>query len=283
MLTMSSGRRVLPPTRALALVILLIIYSALTRAEGTAHYLANEGVLVVSGETKVLFDPLFREDFGIYQLLPPELEAALMNGEPPFDGVDALFISHYHDDHFSPLEVLAYLERHPGVRLFAPEQATRVLLSLAGSEAELAGRVTELDIGYGEPAREIEVGSLLVEAFHIPHSGWPDARAEVQNLAYRVTLNAEVTVLHMGDADTRAVHFENDAGRWSQRATHLAMPPYWFFMSGEGRAVLTDHVRAQHSIGIHVPVELDARSEREMQGHELFRVPGETRSIGAFE
>ena len=250
-----------------------------SRAEASAQYLANEGVLVVSGETKVLFDPLFREDFGIYQLLPPELEAALMAGEHPFDGVDAMFISHYHDDHFSPLDVLAYLERHADVHLFAPDQATRVLLSLAGSEVELAHRVTSLDIGYGDPAREIEIGALLIEAFHIPHSGWPDARTEVQNLAYRVTLNAEVTVLHMGDADTRTVHFQNDAELWSRRATHLAMPPYWFFMSEQGLEALKQHVRPLHAVGVHVPVQLDPQSAAALEGHDLFRQPGETRAI----
>ena len=39
-----------------------------------AHYLANAGVLITNGETKVVFDPLFRNDFGTYQLLPEALE-----------------------------------------------------------------------------------------------------------------------------------------------------------------------------------------------------------------
>src|SRR5262245_21953512 len=74
-------------------------------AKATAHYLANEGVLIVSGETRIVFDPLFRNDFGTYRLLPKELERALFAGEPPFTGLDAVFISHYHEDHFSPADV----------------------------------------------------------------------------------------------------------------------------------------------------------------------------------
>ena len=35
-----------------------------------AQYMANEGLMVVQGDTKVVFDPLFRNSYGQYQLLP---------------------------------------------------------------------------------------------------------------------------------------------------------------------------------------------------------------------
>ena len=47
----------------------------------------------------------------------------------------------------------------------------------------------------------IEFGPLLVEAVRIPHSGWPDHRADVENIVFRVTLDKETTVMHFGDAD----------------------------------------------------------------------------------
>ena len=34
----------------------------------TAQYLANEGLMVVHGEIKVVFDPLFRNSYGQYQI-----------------------------------------------------------------------------------------------------------------------------------------------------------------------------------------------------------------------
>ena len=61
-----------------------------------AQYMANEGLMVVQGDTKVVFDPLFRNSYGQYQLLPKEMEDALFSGQPPFDGIDAVFVSHYH-------------------------------------------------------------------------------------------------------------------------------------------------------------------------------------------
>ena len=57
-----------------------------TTTAASAQYLANEGLMVVHGETKVVFDPLFRNGYGQYQLLPKPMEEALFAGEAPFDG-----------------------------------------------------------------------------------------------------------------------------------------------------------------------------------------------------
>ena len=115
------------------------------KPKARAHYLANEGVLVVAGETRVVFDPLFRNDFGAYQLLPKDLERALFAGEPPFTGLDAVFISHYHQDHFSPTDVLRLLKERREIRLYAPAQAVAEMRRLAAeSDEEVFSRVEEI-------------------------------------------------------------------------------------------------------------------------------------------
>ena len=89
------------------------------------QYMANEGLMVVQGDTKVVFDPLFRNSYGQYQLLPKEMEDALFSGQPPFDGIDAVFVSHYHGDHFSPADILRLLKEQRGIHLYAPVQYKR--------------------------------------------------------------------------------------------------------------------------------------------------------------
>ena len=79
----------------------------------TAQYLANAAMLVTNGGSKVVFDPLFRNDFGTYERVPEPMERALFAGAPPFDGLDAVFVSHYHEDHFSAVDVLRLLEARP--------------------------------------------------------------------------------------------------------------------------------------------------------------------------
>ena len=68
---------------------MLLFLAAGSRADGEAMYLANAGLMITEGDTKVLFDPLFRNGFGQYQLLPVEMEEALFAGDAPVDGVDA--------------------------------------------------------------------------------------------------------------------------------------------------------------------------------------------------
>src|SRR5262245_44161225 len=121
-----------------------------------AHYLANEGVLIVSGETRIVFDPLFRNGFDTYRLLPPELERALFAGAPPFTGLDAVFISHYHEDHFSPADILRLLRERPEIRLYAPAQAVNEIRKLAPDANDVFSRVTEIRLAYKDAPFTVE-------------------------------------------------------------------------------------------------------------------------------
>lgn len=244
--------------------------SAPASTSAKAHYLANAGVLVVSGETKIAFDPIFRNDFGTYRLLPEELETALFAGKAPFDGLDAVFISHYHEDHFSAADVARLLREREDVRLYAPAQA----VSGMGDVDDIRSRITEISLKHKDPPLALETGDLLVEALRIPHTGWPDRLRDVENVAYRVTLDGNATVLHLGDADTSDVHFAQDAAYWDRRPTHMAFPPYWYFESVEGRQVLERRLKPGHAVGVHLPVEAKG-----LPGFDLFVDPGETRDI----
>ena len=99
--------------------------------------MANEAVMVTDGETKVLFDPLYPETYGQYLLVPDAMREALFAGEAPFNNVDAIFISHFHGDHFSPEDVLALLVAQANIVLYAPQQAVLAMRSHANPEQEL--------------------------------------------------------------------------------------------------------------------------------------------------
>jgi len=262
--------------------LLLCLVFSLAQADepgATAHYLANEGVLVVRGDTKVAFDPLFRYPHDYYQTVPEELEEALFSGSPPFDGIDAVFISHYHADHFSPALILKLLGMHKDIRLYAPAQAVAGLRGVAARDDEAVfERVTAIDLEYREAPVTLEADGLLIEAVRIPHSGWPEGRVDVQNIAFRVTLDEVTTVLHMGDADARDRHFAPDVAYWELRHTDMAFPPYWFFLAPEGRKVLDERVRTDHAVGVHIPADPAQRPASLMQ-HDVFTQPGETRVI----
>lgn len=249
----------------------------------TAQYVANASVLVTHGDTKVVFDPLFRNDFGQYRLVAPQTERALFEGTAPFDGLDAVFVSHYHEDHFSAADVLRLLEARPALRLFAPAQAVAGMREISADRlAAVASRVHAIALAYRDAPVTVTQGALVVEAVRIPHSGWPTRQQNTENLAFRVTLDGATTVMHLGDADTSEAHFTRDGAYWGRRRTNVAFPPYWFFMNDEGRRVLNTRLNAARSIGVHVPRDVPAQSDArapELRGHELFTTPGEVRDI----
>lgn len=254
-----------------------------TTSVSKARYLANEGLMIVQGETKIVFDPLFRNGFGQYQLLPKAMEAALFAGTPPFDGIDAVFVSHYHGDHFSPVDILRLLKVQAGIHLYAPTQAVKALREVAaGQDTAVFERVTAVELAYKDAPVALEMEGLKIEAVRIPHAGWPTGRLDVENISWRVTLNETTTVLHMGDADPNDVHFERDAAYWGKTHIHMAFPPYWFFNSKYGPGILKNRLKPDHSVGIHVPVSIPAQHARRpvsLRGYDLFTEPGETRVI----
>ncbi len=242
-------------------------------SEATVTYLGNEGLLFAAAGHKVLFDPFYHNDYGIYRLVPAATRADIFAARAPFDGVDLVLISHAHEDHFDAADMQRFLKAHTAVQLIAPAQAVAQIEDLAAIDP---GRLHALDPVYGEGPERIELAGLSIEALRIPHAGWP-ARAEVVNLVYRVQADGGATVMHLGDADPDDAHFAPWHDHWQALRTDLAFPPYWFFLSPDGRAILQQRINATQSIGVHVPVQVPP--ELTATGADFLQRPGEQREL----
>lgn len=240
-------------------------------------YLGNEGIMVSDGHTRILFDPLFPNGFGTYQMVPEHMRDAIMAGEAPYHDVDAIFISHMHPDHFSVGEIIAYLEAHERVQFYAPAQAVDWMREETTNEA-IFERVTGVPLERLDAPLSYRHGTLDIDVVRIPHAGWP-GRADVSNLVWRVTLEDGITVMHLGDADPNDFHYSPHAEHWRETTTTMAYPPYWFFTSGDGPMILETRLNAQAATGIHVPINLPA--DLFISGADFFHDPGETRQLEA--
>lgn len=236
-------------------------------------YLGNAALMVTSKKHKILFDPFFHSHFNIYQLVPEYIETKLKQGLPPYDNVTAIVISHAHGDHFDAQDVMDYMLQHHKVVLYAPAQAVNELDKL-NTDKTFKQRIFSFDLAIGDQPKQIRNADVLVEAVRIPHAGWP-SRANIQNLVFRVTLEDKLTVMHMGDADPNNKHYVPFFAYWYERSTHTAFPPYWFFTSSQGKAILENTINAKNHIGVHVPIKVPQAlidSKR-----EFFNKPGEKR------
>lgn len=238
-------------------------------------YLGNEGILVSDGHTSILFDPLYPNGFGTYQLVPEAMRDDLMAGAAPFENVDAIFISHMHPDHFSVGEVITYLQAHEQVQLYAPTQAVDWMRQETDDET-IFDRVTAIGLERLDAPLSFKTGDLSIDVVRIPHAGWP-SRTEVSNLVWRVTLADGVTVMHLGDADPRDEHFAPHDEHWMAVRTDAAYPPSWFFTMGDGPQILSTRLNTLAATAIHVPLILPP--DLFASGADFFHTPGESRLI----
>ncbi|MFT5574297.1 MAG: L-ascorbate metabolism protein UlaG (beta-lactamase superfamily) [Cryomorphaceae bacterium] len=230
-------------------------------------YLGNEGLLVQHGDTKVLFDPFFHNAFNTYQLVPDNIRKALFSGEPPYDNISAIFVSHAHGDHFSADDVADFLQKNPNTSVIAPRQAIDKL----DLPKQAKANIVAVDLAYQDAPVYQKIGKLEFDAVRIPHAGWPQ-RAEVENIIFRVRLEGELTVVHMGDADPDDAHFKPLIEHWEKKSIDAAFPPYWFFVSRSGPMILKDRVKAKINIGIHVPIKVPF--DLFQSGEQYFTEPG---------
>ena len=252
--------------------------AAAAHGPSDAHYLGNEGIMVVRGDTKILFDAFYAESFnGTYSLVPDAIEAKMMEGEEPYHGVDAIFISHIHPDHFNSRKTIAYMRAHPNVRLYAGIDVVGALRAADASSDPLMQRVTAVHVVQGAPPAKYDVGGLAVEAFPIPHSGGNPAA----NYAFRVQIDGATTVMHMGDAIDDDHYYTPYQKDFDAKRTDVAFPPYWLLMTDSGKKILQQRIKAVKSIGIHVDAEERKHPDqtRKEVGADLFIEPGETRPI----
>lgn len=248
-----------------------------------ATYLGNEGVMVARGDVKILFDAFYAESYGEYALVPKAINEAMMSGAPPYDGIDAVFVSHVHGDHFSPEPAIAYLRAQRHVLLYGSQQIYDAIVETGvAPDDPLMDRVIAHDLAPADSPESIDLDGLQIDVVAIPHAGGAQT-AHIQNLVWRVTLDAKTTVIHLGDAGAVPENFARHEDHFAARKTHAAFPPYWFFGDEEGEAILTNYINADQSIGVHVPARAVGAGDewRARAGGDLFTDPGETRKIGA--
>ncbi len=272
-----TGRSNIAALCAILLMVLAAPVAAHDPATGRATSILNEGVMVEHGDTKVLFDPIYDRSFNTYPEMGQDLKSKIINGAAPYDGVDAIFVSHYHGDHFSVPNMLRLLAEQPSVKLFAPAAAIDAMREAPGWDDAFSDRITSVSLELTGPAARYELDGILVEAVRVPHSGWPERHTDVENIVFRVTLADSSRVMHFGDAGTDDSHFAPHRDFFRRVRTGIAFVPYWMFGRADSDAFVDNVLNAESAIGVHVPV--DVPEQLKQLGKDYFSTLGEMRSI----
>jgi L-ascorbate metabolism protein UlaG (beta-lactamase superfamily) len=210
-------------------------------------YIANEGVLITSGETKILIDGLHRRYQRGYPYLPEPYRERIETAVPPFDGVDLVLVSHRHLDHFHPESVGRHLLRNPDARLVSSQQVVAEVEKHFSDYATIQSRVTTVT----PPLTERVAMTVAGVDMQIIGAGHGSGRhASIQNLGHLITLGGK-KLLHLGDADADPAIFEKL--RLDEQGVDVAFLPMWFLTGEQGPQIVRDRIKPRHIVAVHMP------------------------------
>lgn len=225
----------------------LLLSSGMLQADITITQLANEGVILSDGETRIMIDGMVVEPYAVYGGLPAESAALFKQASGPFAGVDLALASHRHHDHNQPRFACQFMLNSEETRFVSSSQVLGLMREKCREFVTTSPRVQEIDPQYDQP-HELSQGSAKITVFPLSHGTRKYAR--IQNYGHLVEMGG-MTVLHIGDAAMSPADFQR-AGL-DQLKIDVALIPFWFFQPGPGADVIKQFMDAPVKFAVHIP------------------------------
>ena len=218
-------------------------------ASRTLTYVANAGVLVTVGETKILIDALFEltRPNPLYRSPSPETIERMVNGTAPFDGVTLALVTHSDRDHFDPRVALRFLEGRREATLVAPADAVAAMRAAAADWSRVEGRVITVEGQAGTRAVR-QVRGVSVTTLRTRHG----SSETPPNVMYLVEANGW-RLFHEGDSPGDVDEYRRFG--LDKERIDLALIHFWFPFDATMATFLKDAMRPAHIALTHLPIE----------------------------
>ena len=232
-------------------VCLLTVSAAPSAAAGKNRgpvevtYVGNEGFLIVSGGKKVLVDALYREGVPGYVVLPVRLRQVIERAGAPFDKIDLVLATHFHADHFDPAAVGAYLLSSNSALFVSTHQSMDRLRGQLSSNPQI---VKWARAEFPIEGRRIKLAhhGVSLEVLNVHHG----RGRTIENLGFIIELNGW-RFLHIGDSQGGAEDFRRN--NLHEEKFDVAFIPYWYLAYDGMTAAITEVIRADRIVAMHVP------------------------------
>ncbi len=209
----------------------------------SVRYVANAGVLVSVAGRHVLIDAPIREGIRPYLTNSADEQQKLERALPPYDAIDAILITHWHEDHFSPHAVAAHLANNPRtVLVSSPEVVGRV----SGAAPDLPRARLRGMLPAPGTSELVTIGSLPIRVLRMRHN--PVRRVPEQHVGFLI--GESPAVLHTGDADPEA---DNFTVLHALPRVDVALLPYWYVLTRSSRQFVAGSIAPQRILAMHVP------------------------------
>jgi L-ascorbate metabolism protein UlaG (beta-lactamase superfamily) len=207
------------------------------------RYVANSGMLVTNSGRRFLIDAPIREGIAPYATSSAAERASLEGARAPYTDVDAILITHWHEDHFSPDAVAAHLSSNPRAILVSSTEVVGRVRAVAPGLAASRLRAVLPAAGHSE---RVDIGGTPVHVLRIRHN--PSRRPPEQHVGFLIGESAPV--LHVGDADPAV---DNFALLRSLPAVDLAFLPFWYATDAGNQRMVAEAIRPRRIVAMHVP------------------------------
>jgi len=207
------------------------------------RYVANSGVLLEVAGRRFLVDAPIRQGIPPYATSDADEQRRLESAEPPYDRIDAILVTHWHEDHFSADAIAARLAREARTLVVSSPEVVERLRRAAPAVA--ADRTRAVLPRPGE-SETIEVAGLAVRVLRLRHNA--SRRTPEQHLAFLI--GDAAPVLHVGDADPVA---DNFSVLRRLPAPDVAMLPFWYVTDEANRSMVASVIRPRRVVAMHVP------------------------------
>jgi L-ascorbate metabolism protein UlaG (beta-lactamase superfamily) len=208
------------------------------------RYVANAGMLVSVDGHDFLIDAPIRDGIAPYPTSAPDQRRRLESALPPYDRVEAILVTHWHEDHFSPEAIAAHLAANPRATVIsAPEVVNRI--RDAAPQIPASRFLPSLPApGQAATAR---VGDVAVRVLRIRHN--PTRRLPEQHVGFLI--GETRAVLHVGDADPVA---DNFAVLGTMPRVDVALLPYWYVLTENSRRMVAASIAPRQIVAMHMPL-----------------------------
>lgn len=227
--------------------IALLLASTTLQADVVITQLANNGVMITSGETRIMLDGMVVETYSVYGGLSGDAASQYKQVSGAFGNVDLALVSHRHHDHNQPRHACDFMLKSTQTELTSSPQVLGLMREKCRDFITTSPRVTEILPQYDEPYVFNE-GEAKITIFPLSHG--VRKYAKIQNYGHLIELGG-VTLLHIGDAAMNPVDFQR-AGL-DQVKIDVAMIPFWFFSPGPGTEVINQFMNAPLKVAVHIP------------------------------
>jgi ankyrin repeat protein/L-ascorbate metabolism protein UlaG (beta-lactamase superfamily) len=222
-------------------------------------YIANEGFLIARGDKKIIIDATHVNPWG-YPQTGERVFSLMLEGRPPFDGIDLSIASHAHADHTSPRMTAELLQRVPGVVYISnPEACDSVRIAAGAGFDAIARRVVSVDPAWKTVEKRRENGVDL-EFFGVNHN-YADGEPR-KTLATVVDLDG-MRLVHMADEVPAANPANYEAVDLARDGIDIAFADAFFLGDSVGQHIMREHIKPRWIILMHAgPSELDDAAAR---------------------